>query len=178
MNKQQGFSLVELVVVLAVMGILSVMAASSFASYSARTQAGEAFKITEGLKGQYLTYYSESGKIPPLTLADIYGTGDGSLPAHHVGNYVSSVTIDGGEIVVTYGIKADSALSGTTLTMMAHESVSGNLVWQCGYAANPTDGGSPAGELGVAGSRAGAAATGSATATTTPAELLPRACRP
>lgn len=178
MNKQSGFSLTELVVVLAVMSILAVFATSSFSSYSAKTQVAEAFKITEALRGQYATYYAEAGKRPPLTLADLFGTGDGSLANHHVGSYINSVTIDGGDIVVTYGgSRVDPALTGKTLVMSAYESVSGNILWRCGLAPVPDDGGSPATQLGRAGTRAGAAATGTATATTVEVAHLPRDCR-
>lgn len=176
MNKQAGYTLVELVTVLTVVGILSVMAAGSFSSFNAKTQAMEGLKITEAIRGEYSTYYTETGKTTPATLGDLYGTGDGSQDVHHVGAYVERVGIDGGDIVVTYGLKADPALSGSRLVLRPYESVGGAIIWRCGFASVPTgsDGITP---LNRAGTQAGAALAGTALTTTVAEQYLPRSCR-
>lgn len=174
MHKQAGYSLVELVTVLGVMSILSVMAAGSFLSYSSRTQAGEAMTVTEGLRSGVVTYYKDNGNVPPQALSDMFGAGPGSLQTDHLGKYISGVNMENGHIVVTYGLKADNGIAGTTLTFTPYESRGGGILWNCGTAAPPTDGTT---NLGVAGSLAGLPVGVLTTTTTLPTEFLPRDCK-
>lgn len=176
MQKQQGFTLVELVTVLGVMSILSVMAVGAFMEYGARTQAAEALNVTEGIRSGIVTYYRDLGRVPPQSLIDLYGVAaPGSDPSHHLGKYVSQVAIENGHIVVTYGIGADPRLSGDVLTFTPYETVGGGILFQCGTGGVPVDGNAI--PLAVAGTIAGAPVGLLTSTTTLDLEFLPRDCR-
>jgi type IV pilus assembly protein PilA len=175
MKRQHGFSLVELMVTLAVMGTLAVMAVGSFSSYNSRAQVAEAFTVAETLQGDFKALYADDGKTPPQSLADMYGAGAAATATQHVGRYIASANLDGGVLVLTYGLSAAGDLDGSVLTLEPYETVTGSLLWRCGTAPAPTDGlGAP---LNVAGTVAGSPITGTASVTTVPNELLPRSCK-
>ena len=175
-GRQAGFSLIELMVTLGVMSIIAVMATGSFMSYSSRTQAAEAMNVTEGLRSGIVTHYADSGRVPPQTLIDLYGpSAPGALLTDHSGKYTSSVDIENGHLVITYGIKADPVLAGDILTMTPYETRGGGVVWQCGNSPVPVDG--LAAPLSVAGTLSGSPVGVLSSVTTLDAEFLPRDCR-
>ena len=176
MKKQAGFSLVELMTVLAVLSILAVMAVGATMSYGARTQAAEGLQVTEGLRSSMTTAYADRGRVPVQSLIELYGTGvPGSLATDHLGKYTATVDIENGHLVVTYGLDADPILVGDVLMMTPYETRGGGIIWSCGTALPPVDSlGAP---LSLAGTVAGSP-VGVATSTTTlDGEFLPRDCK-
>ena len=171
---QYGYTLVEMMTVLAVTSILTFMATSSFVAFTTKSQAAEAVKVTEGLQQSFRAFYVDNGKTPPLTLVDLQGTG--ALPKHNMGRYVGSVDLDAGNLVVTYGLQAADALQGTVLTMRPFETGGGGLIWQCGLSPAPVDiDGLP---LSVAGTSVGSPVGATLATTTVAQEYLPKECRP
>ncbi len=61
---QYGFTLIELMIVIAIIGILAAIALPAYSDYLARTQATEALKVTEGIKNDLGVYYWETGHWP------------------------------------------------------------------------------------------------------------------
>lgn len=83
MNKnQQGFTLIELMIVVAIIGILAAVAIPAYKDYIARSQATEASVLLSGLKAPVAEYYNDQGSLPSLT----------TLNAVTVGKYVSLIT--------------------------------------------------------------------------------------
>ncbi len=90
---QKGFTLIELMIVVAIIGILAALAIPAYQDYVARSQASEALTITDGLKIAIQEFYAERGTCPDNTAAsatlDAYNI---DQPATAInGTYVASV---------------------------------------------------------------------------------------
>ena len=65
---QQGFTLIELMIVIAIIGILAAIALPAYQDYTAKAQGGEAFVLIDGLKTSAAEYYHEKGTFVGYTL--------------------------------------------------------------------------------------------------------------
>ncbi|ENY4652974.1 pilin, partial [Neisseria gonorrhoeae] len=97
---QKGFTLIELMIVIAIVGILAAVALPAYQDYTARAQVSEAILLAEGQKSAVTEYYLNNGKWPK-------DNGDaGVASASEIkGKYVESVTVEKG--VVTAEMKSD-----------------------------------------------------------------------
>jgi type IV pilus assembly protein PilA len=133
MNKPAGFTLIEMMVVVAVIAILASLALPSFRERIVRDQIVEAMKIAEIAKGPIATSWRVAHTMP----ADNTAAG---LPAAGkiVGNFVASVTVEGGAVHVVFGNKAQAAIAGKTLTLrpaVVDDAAIVPVAWVCGHAA-------------------------------------------
>ncbi|ENX3890059.1 pilin, partial [Neisseria gonorrhoeae] len=95
---QKGFTLIELMIVIAIVGILAAVALPAYQDYTARAQVSEAILLAEGQKSAVTEYYLNNGEWPK----DNTSAGVAS-PADIKGKYVESVTVANG--VVTAQMK-------------------------------------------------------------------------
>ncbi|EPI2898585.1 pilin, partial [Neisseria gonorrhoeae] len=97
---QKGFTLIELMIVIAIVGILAAVALPAYQDYTARAQVSEAILLAEGQKSAVTEYYLNNGKWPEdNTSAGV------ANPTEIKGKYVQSVTVTNG--VVTAQMKPD-----------------------------------------------------------------------
>jgi type IV pilus assembly protein PilA len=130
---QKGFTLIELMIVVAIIGILAAIALPAYQDYTIRSQVSEGPTLSEGLKVAIADYYANNGTWP----ADMTAVGFGSNTVS--GSYVTSITQAGGAITITYGTaKANSKLSGATLNIAAAANANGDIAWVCGNSATPS----------------------------------------
>ncbi len=133
----RGFTLIELMIVVAIIGILSSLAISAYQTYTVRAQIAEGLNMAAGAKVPITEAYTNDGTAP----ADRAAAGLTPNPADTRGNYVSQVDITDGRVDVTFGgPKAHADIIGDTLSLTPYETAGNTIVWRCGNAGAPAGG--------------------------------------
>jgi type IV pilus assembly protein PilA len=131
---QKGFTLIELMIVVAIIGILAAIAIPAYQDYLIRSQVSEGLTMASAAKAGVSEFYANRGDWP----ADNSEAGLGD-PSTIQGKYVESIEITGGGIQVTFGNEANAAkLAGETVGLTPGASVNGDVIWKCGGSPNPT----------------------------------------
>ncbi|HFA1039157.1 TPA: pilin [Neisseria gonorrhoeae] len=124
---QKGFTLIELMIVIAIVGILAAVALPAYQDYTARAQVSEAILLAEGQKSAVTEYYLNNGIWP----SDNSAAGVASSSSIK-GKYVKSVTVAKG--VVTAEMKpsgVNKEIKGKRLSLWAKRQA-GSVKWFCG----------------------------------------------
>ena len=131
---QKGFTLIELMIVIAIIGILAAIALPAYQDYTARAQVSEALTLAEGQKSAVTEFRADKGAWP-TTNAEA-----GIAAASTIsGNYVASVTV-GADGVITAKMKAtgvNDGIKGKALQLTPTDNA-GSFTWKCATAT--TDG--------------------------------------
>jgi len=130
-----GFTLIELVVVMAIIAILLLMAVPMYSDRTIREQVVEAMRLAEVAKKPVAATWSATKALPDDNAA-------AGLPAPDkvVSNYVKSVTVESGAIHVVFGNQANGGLRGLTLSLrpaVVEDAPVVPVSWVCGFAAVP-----------------------------------------
>ena len=126
MKKQQGFTLIELMIVVAIIGILAAIAIPAYQDYTIRAQVSEGLNLSGGAKAAVTEYFQDRGALPSDNAeAGLAASGDIQ------GKYVSSVEVDDGEIEVTYGNDAHAVITGDALQLTPDTTQAGSVQWDC-----------------------------------------------
>jgi type IV pilus assembly protein PilA len=131
----RGFTLIELMVVLAIIAILALMAVPLYRDKYLREQVIEAMRLADIAKRPVAAAWAATRSFPDDNAAV-------GLPAPDkvVSNYVKSMTVDAGAIHVVFGNQANGALRGMTLSLrpaVVEEASVVPVAWVCGYASAP-----------------------------------------
>ncbi len=134
--KQGGFTLIELMIVVAIIGILAAIAIPAYNDYTIRAQVAEGLQIAGHARTRVAESFLDDGEAP----ADRVTAGMSAAPTDTSGKYVQQVDIVDGVIVVTFGHEVSAIVSGLTLTLTPYETVGHDVVWRCGNALAPAGG--------------------------------------
>ena len=125
MKKQQGFTLIELMIVVAIIGILAAIAIPAYQDYTIRAQVSEGLNLAGGAKAAVSEYTMDRGEFP----SDNSEAGL-STNTDIKGKYVVSITNEDGEITVDYGNDAHTILAAGNLLLSALTNA-GSIEWVC-----------------------------------------------
>jgi len=132
MQLQQGFTLIELMIVVAIIGILAAVAIPSYQDYTARAQVTEAVGLSSGFKTGMAEYYADKGIWPSF----ITSVGDTTS-----GKYVNTVAITAGSgtsgtLEMTATMRPSGVNSGIQGSTYVLSTTDGGKNWACGQLAS------------------------------------------
>ena len=133
---QKGFTLIELMIVVAIIGILAAIAIPAYQDYTIRSQVTEGLSLASDMKAAVAEVFAQTGEWPGLEEIDADAAVDGTDKA---GKYVTSVDVEAGEIIITYGGQANTNIEDSVLVLTPGTNTNGDVVWVCGGAETPAD---------------------------------------
>ena len=167
MKKPAGFTLIELMIVVAIIGILAAIAIPAYQNYTIRTQVAEGINLAAAMRAAVATSFVERGEAP----LDRVEAGLSAAATDSNGNYVTQIQLTDGALVVTYGNGANAVINGLTVALTPYEAGDLSIVWRCGHAPVPAG----LSELGTA---SGGGNVATYVPSTVPQQYLPATCRP
>ena len=125
MKLHKGFTLIELMIVVAIIAILAAIAMSQYQDYVIRAQLSEGMSLADAVKTTIGDFYQNRGRFPSNNISAGL-----TLPNTIQGNYVSQVSTTNGVITSTYGNRVNAAVFGATLDF-SPTTHAGSIDWHC-----------------------------------------------
>jgi type IV pilus assembly protein PilA len=136
LHKSKGFTVIELVIVIAIVGILASIAVTAYQTYTVRAQVAEALNMAAGVKAPIVDAYNLTG----MPAADRAAAGMTPLATDTQGKFVSQVNVVNGRVDITFGNDVHQDIFGDTISTTPYMSADGTIIWRCGAAPAPVDG--------------------------------------
>ena len=120
---QQGFTLIELMIVVAIIGILAAVAIPAYQDYTKRAHVTEGLSLASAAKTSVTEFYNSKGRLPAGNVSAGLATNTSIA-----GNAVTSVTVSAaGVINIAYNAKVDAA----AVLNLSPTTGAGGIVWRC-----------------------------------------------
>jgi type IV pilus assembly protein PilA len=130
---QKGFTLIELMIVVAIIGILAAIAIPAYQDYTIRAQVTEGLNLMSDLKAGVAEWFAQEGTWPadgtPLGISD---------PAAKSGKYVTQIAIEDGTLTATFGNQANANIENGLLSLKPLVSGNNDVIWVCGTRETPS----------------------------------------
>src|SRR5689334_2719337 len=143
---QKGFTLIELMIVVAIIGILAAIAIPAYQDYTIRAQVTEGLNLMSDMKAGVAEWYAQEG-VWPSSLTQIGITGGATSKG---GKYVSQIDLDAGTLIAQFGKQANGNINGETLSLKPFTSPNNDVIWVCGLREEPSGAADTAGSGAVA----------------------------
>lgn len=131
-ESSRGVTLIELMIVLAIVGVLGAIAIPAYQAYSVRTQVASGLSLATPVRMRVAESFQSSGFWPE----DNNSAGLGG-PTTITDAYVESVTVARGGITIAFGNRASSEIAGAVLSLRPALNARNDIIWQCGLAPLP-----------------------------------------
>lgn len=125
-RRAAGFTLIELMIVVAIIAILAAIALPAYQDYTIRSQVSEGIVLASGARVAVWDFISNRGHLPGNNVS-------AGLPSSSsiTGKFVTHVTVNNGLVAVTFGNRANAAITGANLLLSPTETDGGALNWTC-----------------------------------------------
>jgi type IV pilus assembly protein PilA len=132
---QKGFTLIELMIVVAIIGILASIAIPAYQDYTIRAQVVEAFSLASELKGAVQEFRKDRGRLPR-------NNREAGVPEADklIGNYVTNIQVEDGALHITMGNHANTLIANHVITLqpiVVTGSPASPMSWRCGLRSIP-----------------------------------------
>lgn len=125
LKNTKGFTLIELMIVVAIVGILAAVGLPAYQDYTIRAQVTEGLTLADGLKAPVTEYFQNTGAWPANNAA-----ANAAVANTIKGKYVTQVAIVSNAITATFGGDANTNLANSTITLTATDN-GGSISWAC-----------------------------------------------
>ncbi len=132
MNKQvqKGFTLIELMIVVAIIGILAAIAIPAYQDYTIRAQVSEGMSLSSGAKTAVAEFYNQRGVFPASNASA--GLSDAASIS---GEYVSQVNVaqggTAGVVGATFATGNENANITDDILLISATDKGGSIAWTC-----------------------------------------------
>ena len=139
----RGFTLIELMIVIAIIGVLAAIAIPAYQDYTIRSQVSEGLTLSSAVQAAVIDYWDQTGNWPTAITGGGTALNYSAAPS---GNYVTSITTTAGAITIVFGNRVNSVISGQQLSLNIWLTTAQDPAWVCGNSTN-----SPVGSTQVGG---------------------------
>jgi type IV pilus assembly protein PilA len=133
-RKVSGFTLIELMIVVAIIGILAAIAIPAYQDYTIRAQVAEGLSLAGQAKVPVVDAFLQRGRPPANRTAAGMTANDSDTQ----GKYVQGVGIEDGTVSIMFGNDAHARIAGKIVVLVPYETPESSVVWRCAFAPAPT----------------------------------------